>query len=227
VNHWIIKNGLVIDGTGTPPLRGDVVVRGDEIAAVEQNLDVSSNFRIVDASGLIVSPGFIDTHSHSDCSVMLSPDAQSALFQGVTTEVIGNCGLSAFPTSIKTKEQLQAYLRGIGYESTFEIDWTDLEGYAAAVEGSGIGINIAPLVGHGSIRIAVMGFEARDARDSELAAMKQLLETSLDQGALGLSSGLVYPPGINSPSAELAALCALLAERDAVYTTHCFRFGAF
>ena len=171
MHDWIIKNGLIIDGTGAPPFRGDVVVQGDEIAAVDRNLAVSSSFQILDASGLIVSPGFIDTHSHSDFSLILSPDAQSALFQGVTTEVIGNCGLSAFPISSKTKEQLQAYVRGIRYESSLDIDWADLQSYAAAVEGIGIGINIAPLVGHGSIRIAVMGFEARNAQGSELAAM--------------------------------------------------------
>ena len=220
MNDRVIKNGRIIDGTGAAPFKGDIVVRGDEIEAVERNLAVPSSYQITDASGLIVSPGFIDTHSHSDISLILCPDAQSALFQGVTTEVIGNCGLSAFPISGQTKEQLQAYLRGIGYDNTVEFDWTDLEGYAATVGSNGIGINIAPLVGHGSIRIAVMGFEAREARDEELAAMKQLLETSLDQGALGLSSGLVYPPGINSSTAELTALCAPLAGRGAIYTTH-------
>jgi N-acyl-D-amino-acid deacylase len=220
MDDLIIKNGLIIDGTGAPPFKGDVVVRGDEIVAVARNLEVSSNFRVTDANGLIVSPGFIDTHSHSDFSLILSPGAESALFQGVTTEVIGNCGLSAFPVSGKSRVQLQEYLRGIGYDSAFEIDWTDLEGYAAALGSQGLGINAAPLVGHGSIRIAVMGFEARGARQSELAAMKQLLEAALDQGALGLSTGLVYPPGINSPASELKTLCDLVADRGAVYTTH-------
>ena len=220
MENLVIKNGHIIDGTGAPPYKGDIVIFEEEIAEVGPDLDLDSGMPSIDASDFIVCPGFIDTHSHSDFSLLVNPDAHSALYQGVTTEVIGNCGLSILPIADETKELLQSYIIGLGYDNSFPIDWTDFEGYVGAFENNGIGINIAPLVGHGSLRIAVMGFEAREAKPDELDAMKALLEVALNQGVLGLSSGLVYPPGINSPPQELEALCKLVADRGALYTTH-------
>ncbi|UCG09198.1 MAG: amidohydrolase family protein [Desulfobacterales bacterium] len=220
MNRIVIKNGTIVDGTGAAPCRGDVVIRGEEIEAIGSDVSLSPDTPRIDVPGCIVCPGFIDTHSHSDFSLLVNPDAESALYQGVTTEVIGNCGLSIFPIAGRTKNLLQSYIMGLGYDSSFTIDWTDLAGYAAAFDQSGIGINVVPLAGHGSIRIAVMGFGAREANSQELAAMKIHLETALDQGAWGLSSGLVYPPGINSPPHELEVLCEMVADRGALYTTH-------
>jgi N-acyl-D-amino-acid deacylase len=216
-----IKNGIIIDGTGLPPYKGNLVIVEEKIVEVGQDLDLPAHMPSIDVSGLIVCPGFIDTHSHSDVSLLVSPDADSSLYQGVTTEVIGNCGLTAFPIKDATKTLLESYINGLGYDKhTYPIDWLDLNDYKSALAKSGIGINAVPLVGHGSIRIAVMGFEAREATPQELDEMNAYLHAALEQGAWGLSSGLVYPPGINSPRPELEALCKIVADYGALYTTH-------
>lgn len=220
MNRIVIKSGTIVDGTGALPYEGDVVVCDEKIEAVGSDLDLSADTSRIDASGCIVCPGFIDTHSHSDFSLLVNPDAESALYQGVTTEVIGNCGLSLFPIAGGTKNILQSYIMGLGYDGSFPMNWTDLTGYAAALEKIGTSINLVPLVGHGSIRIAVMGFDTREANSQELTAMRAHLEIACDQGAWGLSSGLVYPPGINSPPHELESLCEMVADRDSLYTTH-------
>jgi N-acyl-D-amino-acid deacylase len=221
MKRFSIKNGTIIDGTGALPYKGNLVVHNEKIESVGLDTELSADFPCIDAAGDIVCPGFIDTHSHSDFSLLVNPDADSALYQGVTTEIIGNCGLSLFPVTDATKDLLLSYIVGLGYDrSAFRIEWTDLEGYATAFDRNGCGINVVPLVGHGSIRIAVMGFEARKATPPELAAMKAHFKTALDQGVWGLSSGLVYPPGINAPPHELEALCKIAADRDTLYTTH-------
>ncbi|UCD81774.1 MAG: amidohydrolase family protein, partial [Desulfobacterales bacterium] len=220
MNRIVVKSGTIVDGTGAASYEGDVVVCDEKIETVGSDSNLSPDTACIDASDCIVCPGFIDTHSHSDFSLLVNPDAESALYQGVTTEVIGNCGLSLFPIADETKNILQSYIMGLGYDGSFPMDWTDLAGYAAALEKIGIGINLVPLAGHGSIRIAVMGFDAREANSRELAAMRAHLKTACDQGAWGLSSGLVYPPGINSPSHELESLCEMVADRGALYTTH-------
>jgi len=216
-----IKNGTIIDGTGATPYKGDIVINNEKIIDIGRDLDLPAEMPGIDVSGSIVCPGFIDAHSHSDVSLLISPDAESALYQGVTTEVIGNCGLTPYPVQTATKNLLESYIIGLGYnKDAFPIDWPDLDNYSAALEKNGCGINTVPLVGHGSIRIAVMGFEPREATSRELDEMSAYLQTALDQGAWGLSSGLVYPPGINSPASELEALCKIIADRGALYTTH-------
>ncbi len=216
-----IKNCTIFDGTGAPPYRGELVLIDEKIVEVGPDLDLPAQMPSIDVARSIVCPGFIDTHSHSDVSLLASPAADSALFQGVTTEVIGNCGLTPFPVKTATKNLLESYIIGLGYDKNcFPIDWLDLDSYAAALEKNGSGINTVLLVGHGSIRIAVKGFTAREATPQELDEMKVHLQTALDQGARGLSSGLVYPPGINSPVSELQALCKIVADRGALYTTH-------
>jgi N-acyl-D-aspartate/D-glutamate deacylase len=216
----LIQNGTIIDGTGAPPYKADIMLSGDKIASIDCDIDHSPSIPSINISELIVCPGFIDTHSHSDFSLLVSPEAGSALHQGVTTEVIGNCGLSLFPVAEHTKDQLQSYIRGLGYDTAFPADWTDLEGYSAAFDRKGISINVVPLIGHGSLRIAVMGFEPREAKSHEIKEMKYLLDCALDQGVLGLSSGLVYPPGIDSPTWELEKLCEVVGNKHAIYTTH-------
>ena len=193
MKNLAIKNGTIIDGTGAPPCKVDIILFEEEIAEVGYDLDLPAQMPSIDVAGSIVCPGFIDTHSHSDFSLLASPDADSALHQGITTEVIGNCGLTLFPVAETTKHLLESYMIGLGYDhSSFPIDWLDFEYYAAALEKNGTGINIVPLVGHGSIRIAVMGFEAREAAPQELDKMQVHLQTALDQGAWGyvLGAGL-------------------------------------
>jgi N-acyl-D-amino-acid deacylase len=221
MKHLAINNGTIIDGTGAPPFKGDLVLVENKITEVGYDLDLPAQMPSIDVSGSYICPGFIDTHSHSDVSLLVSPDADSALYQGVTTEVIGNCGLTPYPVKETTKNLLESYIIGLGYDKdSFPIDWLDLDNFSAALEKNGCGVNTVPLVGHGSIRIAVMGFAPREATPQELDEMRTHLQTAMDQGAWGFSSGLVYPPGINSPTSELEALCRIIGDRGALYTTH-------
>ncbi|MBS3917277.1 MAG: D-aminoacylase [Deltaproteobacteria bacterium] len=216
----IVKNGTIIDGTGSPRYQKDIAIRGEEIVKIQKNLNDPGNVRTLDATGLVVTPGFIDMHSHSDFSLIIDRDVKSALYQGVTTEVIGNCGMSCYPVGPEKGKLLESYVVGIGYDRSLPLNWVDFEGYAKELEQSGLGINVISLVGHGTIRIAVMGFDARQATRQEQEAMRHLLRNALDQGAFGMSSGLVYPPGINSPTEELENLCKIVAHEDGIYSTH-------
>ena len=216
----LINNGTVIDGTGKTSLKADLAIEGDHIARIGQNLRPDEVCRVIDASGLIVAPGFIDMHSHSDLTLFALGGAESALYQGVTTEVIGNCGFSCYPVHQKRLKMLETYLVGIGYDRSYRMPWQDFDGYASHLEKRGIGVNAVSLAGHGSIRIAVMGFDSREATLQEREEMARLLQIALDQGAFGMSSGLIYPPGINSPAGELEELCAVAARAGGLYATH-------
>ena len=216
----LIRNGIIIDGTGKTPHRGSLAIEGDSIVRIGVDEGPLEAARVIDAAGLVVAPGFIDMHSHSDLTLFAVGGAESALYQGVTTEVIGNCGLSCHPINPERAAMLESYLVGGGYDRSYRMPWNDFDGYASSLEKKGIGVNAVCLVGHGSIRIAVMGFDAREATRREMEEMAGLLEEALDQGAFGMSSGLVYPPGINSPAAELEELCGVAAAAGALYSTH-------
>jgi len=217
----VVRGGMVFDGQGRPPKRADVGIAGDRVAVIG-SLEASSGVTIVDATGLAVAPGFIDSHTHSDMACFLGPGHDSlvtaAVRQGVTTEVCGNCGFSPFPCPPGRTEELERHL-GTLFASP-AIGWTDLAGYSDALHASGLTGNLAPLVGHGSLRAAVMGFEDRPARPHELVEMTRLLDEALEQGALGLSSGLVYMPGAAAAGEELAALARSVKSHHRVYTTH-------
>ncbi|HUT72895.1 MAG TPA: D-aminoacylase [Desulfatiglandales bacterium] len=216
----IIKYGTIIDGTGNPRYASDIAIRGEEISKIQEHLTVPPGVTVIDASGLIVSPGFIDMQDHSDYSLLVDRDAPSAQHQGVTTVVFGNCGLSCYPVVAEYRVLLESYLVGLGYNHSHSLDWEDFDGYARELEKDGLGVNVVPLVGHGSIRIAVMGFDARQPTKEEQGEMRRLLMDALKQGAFGMSSGLVYPPGINSTTQELQDLCAIVAKKGGIYSSH-------
>ena len=220
MHDLVIKNGTIVDGTGGPRYQKDIAIQNDEIVKIQENLDASGSLQTLDATGLIVSPGFIDMHSHSDFSLLVDRDVKSALYQGVTTEVIGNCGMSCYPMDPAKRELLQSYVVGIGYNHSRPLNWEDFESYVRELEQDGLGINVISQVGHGTIRIAAMGFDAREATKKEQEEMRRLLREALDQGAFGMSSGLVYPPGINSPAKELEDLCRVVADQGGFYSTH-------
>lgn len=199
----LIRNGTILDGSGGTPYKADLAIVDNQIVGIGDQLLSQEAIRVIDATGLVVAPGFIDMHSHSDLTLFVVGEAESSLYQGVTTEVIGNCGFSAYPVHPERAAPLQTYMGGIGYDSSYPIPWKDFDEYASRLQGSGVGVNVVSLVGHGSIRIAVMGFDAREAEESEIQQMGRLLEESLEQGVFGMSSGLVYPPGINSPPQSL------------------------
>ena len=209
------------DGSGAPPVTLDLGVRGERIQALG-SLPGASAACEIDASGLAVAPGFIDTHTHSDVASLLGDEHESVttadVRQGVTTEICGNCGFSPFPFIGSQQADLERLVGGLfGPASRV---WADLAAYSAGVRRAGLFANLGPLVGHGSLRAGVIGFANRPLQPDELQTVIALLEGSLDQGALGLSSGLVYAPGFSAPTEELVELCRVVGRRRRPYTTH-------
>ncbi|MFI5697742.1 amidohydrolase family protein [Kribbella sp. NPDC051586] len=208
-----LTGGLVADGTGAEPVPGTVVIDGERITAVLPPGAALSGAEVIDATGNIVAPGFVDLHSHADFSLGSSPAAESQLAQGVTTLVAGNCGWSPFP--IGDLETLKAGTAFLG--SKHDWSWDDLGGFAATLEPA---VNLALQVGHCTLRIAVMGNARRAPSADELRQMQDLLRAAADQGAVGFSTGLIYAPGAYASPAEVAALVATAADCGLLYSTH-------
>jgi len=214
----LIENGLVVDGTGAPAFAGDVLVRGDRVEAVfrraGEGVHVDAD-ETVDASGCVVSPGFIDSHTHSDAYLVIEPDAPSKIAQGITTEVNGQCGGSAAPRYGEARLSSDwAALLGE------RLTWRSLGEYREALERARPAVNTVQFVGHNTLRSSVVGYAGRAATPGELARMQSLLAKSLDEGAWGLTTGLIYQPGRYSTPDEVAALARVAAERGGIYATH-------
>jgi N-acyl-D-amino-acid deacylase len=216
-----LVNGLVVDGTGAPPVRSDCGVVGGRIAMVGDLSDAFAS-NTVDVAELMVAPGFVDVHTHSDLAAFLEPDHDNirlgSVRQGVTTEVSGNCGFSPFPAIPGAENTVAEYLKGIFGPPTRV--FPTLDEMASAVEEAGLVINLAPLVGHNTLRAAVVGSEDRLATDVELEVMAGLLDQALARGAIGMSTGLAYTPGNYAPSAEVAHLARVVAAHGRIYATH-------
>jgi N-acyl-D-amino-acid deacylase len=217
----IITNGVIVDGMETPWFRADIGVKKGRICKIGK-IKPSRGEIIIDAKRKIVTPGFIDIHSHSDYSYLISPKAESKILQGITTDFNGNCGDSAAPLKGLAVEAVKKQaIYGISLEDYgIEVDWSDFQGYFSKLENRGIGVNAAFMVGHGTVRLCVLGYEDRNPSDDELAEMKQLVRVSMEQGVFGLSTGLVYPPGFYSDTAELIELAKIVAKYGGLYATH-------
>jgi len=211
----LIKNGLVVDGTGRPGRTADLAVVGDRITAIAA-LPHGAGRRVIDAAGCVVAPGFIDIHSHSDFLWLLRPRSESKVMDGVTTEVCGNCGSSPFPL----RGQLLSHRREGFRKYGLDVDWSDAQGFFRRAERTPASINRAFLVGHGALRACVAGFSSRKPSDAELREMSRELAAAIEAGAFGLSSGLEYPPGCYADADELASLCATARAAGGLYTTH-------
>ncbi len=211
----IIKNGNVIDGTGSEPKICDIAVKGDLIAELGR-FDESLAPEIYDAKGFFVCPGFIDIHSHSDFTALIQPPGQSKIRQGITTEVCGNCGMSASPLFGAALKQRQGTLKEFGIEDS----WSDLHQYFFVLSQKSLFTNIIPLTGHGNIRACVLGYENISPSPEQMAAMQSLLRDELKKGSWGMSSGLIYPPGVYAEKTELVELAKIVAEFGGIYTSH-------
>ncbi|HUU26343.1 MAG TPA: D-aminoacylase [archaeon] len=212
----VIKDGFIVDGTGGPAWKADLGIKGDSIAALG-NIDPEQGHRVIPASGLHVCPGFIDIHSHSDNTILSCPTAESRVFQGVTTEITGNCGFSVVPLAGIDADKRRLQLQE---EENIQVDLSDVASYFALLEETGISVNLALLVGQGTLRQNAIGLENRQLSADELKAVVRALEETLDQGAIGLSTGLEYVPGSYTPAGEIAALTSIVAGRGGLYATH-------
>ena len=212
----LIHDALVFDGDLAGPVRASVGIASDEIVYVGDADLRGIAGRVIEAGGLALAPGFIDTHAHSDFTLLSDPRAAGKLSQGVTTEVNGNCGMSAGPLIDRALERREEDLRELGIPER----WSTLDEYFRLLEQRGSGVNTANLVGHGNLRGSVVGYDDKRPSPEELAAMQGLLSDAVSSGAIGLSTGLIYPPGIYSDTAELTALGRILNEKDLIYTSH-------
>lgn len=213
-----LKNGRVVDGTGNPWFFGDVGIKDDVV--VEVGRVNQSSRDTVDVRGQVISPGFIDGHCHSDLMVLDYPLSEIKLQQGVTTEVLGNCGMTPAPFTKRNLDLLRSYVEPVLGRTEREWSWETVESYVDSLLEAKPSENVATYVGHGTLRIAVMGFENRPASTGELDRMKGLLEEGLQAGAIGLSLGLMYAPGSYTSREELAELCSVLPGYDGLLATH-------
>ena len=212
----VIINGKIIDGSGSPPYPGHVGIKGDRISKIEVGPPLIGN-RVIDAEGMMVCPGFVDIHGHSDYFLLINPQAESKVRQGVTTEIGGNCGYSAAPIFGEEADERKAEYRR---QFSLDLNWHTVEEYNNLLERTGISINFALLAGHNTIRASVMGKENREPGRRELQIMCSTLEKSMGEGAFGLSTGLIYPPACFSKKDEMVALNDVVRGRKGVFATH-------
>ncbi|MGW6769947.1 N-acyl-D-amino-acid deacylase family protein [Streptomyces sp. NPDC055037] len=233
----VIRDVRVVDGTGGPWYRADVGVQDGRIAAIRREGEPRpSGARVLDAAGLALSPGFIDMHAHSDLALLRDPDHSAKAAQGVTLEVIGQDGLSYAPVDDTTLAQVRRAITGWnGDGSDIDFDWRTVGGYldrldrafeGQGFDGGGIAVNAAYLIPQGTVRMYAVGWDDRPATDAELARMKRLVAESMEQGAVGMSSGLTYTPGMYANDSELAELCRVVARYDGYYCPHHRSYGA-
>jgi N-acyl-D-amino-acid deacylase len=215
----LIRGGMVIDGTGAPARRADVGIRDGRIAAVDEDLTVDPDARVIDAAGLYVAPGFIDTHSHSDLRVLVDADLPMKVQQGITLDVLGQDGISVAPVRDEDVDHVRQQLAGLLGDPDVPRDWRSVADYLALLD-LGAGLNLAYLVPHGAVRAGAMGLGARKPDPPELERMQALLVRAMDEGALGLSTGLIYPPCCYADTDELVALCQTVAQKNGVFVVH-------
>ena len=218
----IIKNGRIIDGTGNSWFQADIGIVGNEIAAISRTGEAMAGKRVLDAANKVVSPGFIDTHSHDDAYVLIDPQCSQKVVQGVTTDVIGNCGFSLAPLSDVRCNEFRAASALMGGNNLGDDFWSlrAFADYLEKLDAAPLGINVVPLVGHGTIRIAVLGYENRAPSESELTQMKQMTDEAMQAGAFGLSSGLIYVPANYARTEEVIELARVAAKYNGIYATH-------
>ena len=214
----VVKNGRIVDGTGNPWFKGDVGIANGRIVKIG-NLGAEETTRVIDAKGLVVAPGFIDMHSHSDLSPLINPRTESKIRQGITTEVTGNCGVSAAPLNDFLKEEIMK-TTPILEEAGLKLDWSTMSEYLCRLDEKKIAINVVSLVGHGNVRAMVMKYDVRSPTKNELEQMRRVLTRALEEGAFGLSSGLIYPPGCYANTRELIELCKVVARYGGLYSSH-------
>ncbi len=211
MHDLIIRNARLLDGSGRDAVTGDIAIEGDTIAALGTVTQSAKD--TLDARGLALAPGFIDVHTHDDFAAVLHPDMAFKTLGGVTTCVVGNCGMGAAPWPEAMRMAQAMHPRPLP-------EWNGYAGYLGHLEKHPPSVNIAALIGHGTARLAAMGTAAREPTTAEMAKMKTIVQEGLDAGAVGLSSGLIYDPGRYAQTDELVTLASLMKDTGALYATH-------
>ncbi|MBN1271226.1 MAG: amidohydrolase family protein [Candidatus Aminicenantes bacterium] len=219
----VIKDGLVLDGMGHEFLRTDIGISGNMIKKMGK-IPHYRGKKIIESKNLVVCPGFIDVHNHTDIELIVNPKAESAVRQGVTTLISGNCGSSPFPVAEEIYEEMKGNLKEV-YD--VDLNWMDIRGFLARLEEKGSALNYTTLAGHGTIRGAAMGFNDRPPKQEELERMKLMVKENMQNGAFGLSTGLEYAPGSFAQPGEIIELCRIVSEFNGVYATHMRDEGDF
>jgi N-acyl-D-amino-acid deacylase len=212
----LIRNGTIYDGSGAAGFLADVGIQDGRIAAIG-SLSEAEAETVIEAQGLAVAPGFIDMHSHGDFVLPFLPTADSKVHQGITLEVVGNCGSSMAPINADMGSQI---IFDQDMLTDAVIDWSSFGEFLARLRRTGISVNVASLVGHGTIREKVMGMTDAPPNAQQLAAMQDEVRRAMQEGAVGLSTGLIYPPSIYGDVDEIAALAEVVAEHGGIYTSH-------
>jgi len=216
---YVIKDALVFDGESLVPIKRDLAISRDQIVQMG-TIPREEGREVIEAQGLVASPGFIDMHTHSDFNSFVYPNLGNKVLQGVTTEVVGNCGMSAAPIEGNFAGEISNIWRREGVEIPKAIQWESFADYQNEAEFRGLETNIVGLVGHGNLRSAVMGMDPKPARPEEIESMRKLLGQAMDEGAFGVSFGLVYLPGIFAEREELVALCEEAAKHKGICAFH-------
>ncbi|GGY91110.1 N-acyl-D-amino-acid deacylase family protein [Streptomyces poonensis] len=232
----VIRDAEVVDGSGADSYRADVVVDDGRIVSIVKEAAAAGcqrpdAMRELDAEGLVLSPGFIDMHAHSDLALLRDPDHSAKAAQGVTLEVIGQDGLSYAPVDDRTLAEVRRAITGWnGYGDDIDFTWRTVGEYLDRLDhgfgGEGIAVNAAYLIPQGTVRMLAMGWEDREPTPAELDRMRQLVAEGMEQGAVGMSSGLTYTPGMYAKDAELTELCRVVGERGGYYCPHHRSYGA-
>jgi N-acyl-D-amino-acid deacylase len=220
VHELVLTGGTVLDGRGGPGVPLDVAVDGDTVTAVGAPGSLAGTDTL-DVTGRVVSPGFVDIHSHADFTLAVDGRAQSCVAQGITTVVTGNCGHGVAPVTDRSAALIPTNIPCWRAEWDDRQTWRTFPDYLDALRGNGVGVNVLPLVAHGALRLAVAGFEVRALTARELDRARGLVAEAMDAGAVGLSTGLEYAPGLAADTAELVALAGPAGERGGLYASHC------
>jgi N-acyl-D-amino-acid deacylase len=214
----LIKNGKIITGAGNPWFEADIAVKEGKIVEIG-SLKGEESKEVIDATGLVVSPGFVDIHNHSDYNIMINPKSESFIRQGVTTLVFPNCGSGAAPLNEELKEEIRRNVPEF-FEAGLKIDWSTFEGYLNKIESIGASVNYVPFIGFGTVRRYVMGYEMRAPTKGELEEMKTEVEKAMRAGAFGITTGIRYVPQSWAETEEIIEVSKAAAKYNGIYTSH-------
>jgi N-acyl-D-aspartate/D-glutamate deacylase len=224
----IIKNGTIIDGSGAPSFKGDVGIYDGKISFIGDPSSLSTkSSKTINAKGLIIAPGFIDAHTHSDRALLITPEAPNRIYEGITTDTGGHCGGSSAPLTEKYRESAR-FKRQVDEftKSGVDLDWSTMSEYLEKLEREGISINFLTLVGFRNIRAGIIGYEDRAATSAELEQMKSLTTQAMEDGAFGLSTGLTYLPGYYAHTDEIVECAKIAAKYGGIYASHIREWGS-